>query len=79
MFAFVTGLLNALVAIPKIADQVEKVVTAVIAWWVGRSTDSNIRGLSDALAMTLRSKTRLDRINAAKEWREALSKPRTSI
>lgn len=77
--AFIPKLLEALVAIPKIAGLVEKYVGAVVLWYVSRQKSETLGLIADAAAYAARAQTREDRLNAAQKWQNALSRPRTTL
>jgi PIN domain nuclease of toxin-antitoxin system len=74
--AFVTSLLNALAAIPKIVGYVEQFAAAVTDWYVKRQTAQTLSMIADAAALGARAKTQKDRLDADKAWKAALSRDR---
>lgn len=76
--AFVTSLLNALAAIPTIAGYVDRVIQAIITWYVARQNQAALAAIADAAAMAARASTDEERYAAAQAWHDALSKPRVS-
>lgn len=76
MFGWVIPLLNAIAAVPKIVGYVESFAAAVVSWYIGRQTTATLKAISDAAAFSARAKTQEERFNAAKLWRDALSRPR---
>ena len=74
--ALVTGLLNALAALPAIAGYVERFCSAVVAWWVARQKAEVLASIADAAAFAARANTQEERYAAAAKWQVALSKPR---
>lgn len=75
---WVIPLLNAIVAVPKIAGYVESFAAAVVNWYIGRQTTATLKAIADAAAFSARAKTKEDRFHAAQLWRDALSRPRIS-
>lgn len=78
MLAFIPKMLEALVAIPKIAGLVEKYVGAVVLWYVSRQKAETLGKFADAAAYASRATTQEERYNAAQKWQDALSRPRIS-
>lgn len=76
--AFVTAILNALIAIPKIGDMVSSIVDAIVTWWASRQTGETLVAIADAAALSARAQTDADRYAAAEAWQKALSRPRVS-
>lgn len=74
----ITLILNALVAIPKIASYVESFATGVITWYVQRQNNQTLSMISDAAALAARAQTDGDRYAAAQAWQNALTRPRVS-
>ncbi|MBK9496890.1 MAG: hypothetical protein IPO08_20920 [Xanthomonadales bacterium] len=74
--AFVTSLLNALAAIPKIVGYVEQFAAAVTDWWIKRQTTETLAMIADAAALGARAKTQKDRLDATKAWARALGRDR---
>lgn len=79
MIAAVGTILNALIAIPKIAGYVEQVVAAAMAWYVARQKAETLAQIADAAAFAARAQTDEDRYQAAEKWRSALSSPRVTL
>lgn len=75
----VLTILNALIAIPKIAGYVESAVQQIVLWYVQRQTAANLAAISDAAALSAHAQTDEDRYAAAKAWQDALSRPSVSI
>lgn len=71
-------ILNALVAIPKIAGYIEAFVSQLMTWWVQRQTNQTLADIADAAAIGARAKTDEDRMAAAQAWQKALSRSRIS-
>lgn len=76
MFAWVIPLLNAIAAVPKIAEYVERFAAAVVEWWIGRQQEKTLKAIADAAAFSARATTKELRYEAAARWRDALSRPR---
>lgn len=72
-------ILDALIAIPKIAGYVEQIVSAITAWYVGRQKAETLSKIADAAAFAARAQTDEERYQAAEKWRSALSRPRVSL
>lgn len=72
----VIAILNALVAIPKIADLVMQTVSAIVNWYVQKQTADTLAMIADAAAFSARAQTDDERYKAAEKWRTALSRPR---
>jgi hypothetical protein len=70
------AVLNALIAIPKIAGIVEQLCSAVSAWWISRQNEETYAKIIDAAALAARAKTQEERFIAADTWRAVLSRPR---
>lgn len=75
---WVVPLLNAIAAIPKIGEQLEKLVAKIVAWQMQRLTDAALSAIQDAAALQRRAKTKEDRYAVAQKWVDALSKPRAA-
>ena len=71
-------LLNALIAVPKLASLVESLCAQITAWYVARQTNETLSLIADAAALSANSKTDQDRLNASKAWQIALSRDRVS-
>lgn len=71
--AFVVALLNALVAIPKIAAYVEMVIDGIVQWQIQRKKAETLAALSDAIALVARAKSQEERYAAAKKLQEAMA------
>lgn len=69
----IVTILNALIAIPKIAGYVESAVQQIVLWYVQRQTAANLAAISDAAALAAKAQTDEDRYAAAKSWQDALS------
>ncbi len=74
----IIAILDALVAIPKIADMVMGAVSAVVGWWVTKQTNDTLSAISHAAALAARAQTDEQRYEAAAAWQKALSRPRIS-
>ena len=72
----IVTILNALIAIPKIADLVMSAVSQIVSWYVQKQTSDTLAAISDAAAFAARAQTDDDRMQAAQKWRDALSNPR---
>jgi Flp pilus assembly protein TadG len=72
----VIALLDALIAIPKIAALVEQLCATISFWWLSRQKAANLSAIVDAAAMTARAQTHEERNKALDAWRAALSRPR---
>jgi hypothetical protein len=72
----VIAILNALVAIPKIADLVMQTVSAIVGWYIQKQTSDTLAAIADAAAFAARAQTDEQRYQAAEKWRTALSRPR---
>jgi hypothetical protein len=77
--ALIVLILNALVAIPKIAGAVESAVSQVVLWYVARQQAQVLAAIADAAAMSARASTDQERYDAASRWKAALSLPRTTV
>lgn len=71
-------ILDALIAIPKIAGFVQTTVTAIVAWYVEKQTAATLSAIADAAAFAARAQSDDDRYKAAELWAKALSRPRTT-
>jgi len=74
--SFIVSLLNALVAIPKIAGYVEAFASWVATWYVNRLKQEQLTKIIDAASLAARAETQEERYVAAEAWRTALSAPR---
>lgn len=74
--AFIGQLLNALIAIPKIADIVMAIAEAVTTWYISKANEETNKYILDAAALSARAKTQEDRSKALDAWRLALSRTR---
>lgn len=72
------AILNALVAIPKIAGYVEQAAAAITLWYVGRQQAQTLSQIADAAALAAKAETDADRYKAADAWASALKRPRVS-
>jgi hypothetical protein len=72
----ITAILDVLIAIPAIAGFVERAVSAVVAWFLGRAKQDVLASLANAAARSARAETFEQRIEGARLWRDALSKSR---
>lgn len=75
----VITILNALIAIPKIAGYVESAVQQIVLWYVQRQTAANLSAIADAAALSAHAKTEEDRYAAALSWQKALSRPSVTV
>lgn len=75
----ILAILNALVAIPKIAGYVEQAVGQIVLWYVQRANNQTLSAIADASALASRAKSDEERYAAAQKWQEALSRPRVSL
>lgn len=78
MIAAIGKLLDALVAIPKIAGYIESLVAAITFWYVNRQNGKALAAIADAAAFAGRAKTQEDRYAALDKWRAALQLPRVT-
>lgn len=74
---FIT-ILNALIAIPKIAGYVEEAAQEIVLWYVGRQQAATLSAIADAAALASRATTDEERYAAAQAWQTALSRPAIS-
>lgn len=77
--AVVLAVLNALAAIPKIAEYVDRAVSAAMGWYVARQQAETLAEIADAAAFAARAVSQEDRYEAALKWTRALSRPRRSV
>lgn len=70
----VTGILGAIIALPKIGAMVNDWLAAITAWYVTTVNEKNAQAISDAASFAARAKTKEDRIEAASKWQTALSR-----
>lgn len=75
----ITTILNALIAIPKIAGYVQSAVQTIVLWYVQRQNNQTLQSIADAAALSARAQTDGDRYAAAQAWQTALTKPRVSV
>ena len=78
MIAFITGLFNALAAIPALINAVESFASAVTLWYCQRATNATLQAIANAAALAAHAQTDADRYAAAQAWQTALSKPRVT-
>lgn len=76
---WLSQLLDALVAIPKIGDMVSAAVTFIVQWWANKQTAETMAKVADAAALSARAKTQEERYAALEMWRSALSRPRITV
>jgi len=69
----VLAILNALVAIPKIAGYVQTFASAVVSWYVSRQTQETLSAIADAAALAANAKTDDEKFAAAQKWQTALA------
>ncbi len=67
---------QALIAIPKIGQQIEDGIRVLVSWYIANQNAETGAKLMDALAFGLKAQTKEDRLEAAKRWQDALSRPR---
>lgn len=72
----IIAILNALIAIPKIASLVMTAVSDIVAWYVQKQTSDTLAAIADAAAFAAKAQTDDDRYQAAQKWRDALSRDR---
>jgi len=78
VLAIVSGILNVLITIPKIADMVSNIVTAIVTWWVNRQNTNTMILIADAAALGARAQNDDERYASAALWQKALSQPKVS-
>jgi hypothetical protein len=76
--ATITLILNALVAIPKIAGYVETFAAAIVSWYVNRQTTETLAAIANAADLAATATTQDQRYAAAQAWQTALQRPRVS-
>lgn len=74
--AWIGKLLEALIAVPKLASYIEAAVKEIVLWYVQRETAETHQMIADAAATAARAQTQEERFHAAELWRRALSRPR---
>lgn len=74
----VIKILEALIALPKIADKVLKIIDEIVIWYIGRQNAETAAKIADAAALGARAKTQEERYAASERWRQALSRKSTS-
>lgn len=74
----ITTILDALIAIPKIAGYVETAVSAIVLWYCQRATNQTLSAIADAAALAAKASTDAERYAAAQAWQKALSSPRVT-
>lgn len=72
------AIMNALVAIPKIAGYVEDFAAAITSWYVQRQKSQTLSMIADAAALAARAQTDEERYKATDAWHAALTRPRVS-
>lgn len=72
----IIAVLNALIAIPRIAGLVQMVVQTIVSWYMQKQTSEALSAIADAAALGARAQTDADRYAAALAWKTALSKSR---
>jgi hypothetical protein len=75
----VLAILNALVAIPKIAGYIEDLAAAITSWWVARQTSQTLAAIANAADLAASATTQEQRYAAAQAWQTALSRPRVTV
>lgn len=78
MTAFLLALLNALSAIPKIAEYLNQAVQTIMSWWISRQEKQVLSSISDAAAYAAHAQTDEERYEAASRWQRAFALGRTS-
>lgn len=71
-------LLNAIVAVPKIGQQIQGIIALVVLWYVQKSEKETLTKIADAAAYAARATNQEERLAAAQKWKEALSRDRIS-
>jgi hypothetical protein len=74
----VLTILNALIAIPKIAGYIEAFAAAVTNWYVQRQTSQTLAAIANAADLAASAQTQEQRYAAAQAWETALSRPRVT-
>ena len=74
----VLAILNALVAIPKIAGYIEDLAAAITSWYVQRQTTQTLAAIANAADLAASAQTQEQRYAAAQAWEAALSRPRVT-
>lgn len=74
MIATVIKILEAMIALPKIGEQIRELIGAVSAWFMSIQDEANAKKIADAAAFALRAKTEEERYAASQKWRDALSR-----
>lgn len=77
VFGFITGLLNAIAAIPKIGEIFERWVGYAVAWWMTRQTNVTAQMTLDAMSAQLHATNVDERVVANGMWRAAVSRKRS--
>lgn len=72
----IISIIKALIALPKIGEQVERVIREIVSWYISNQQTETYKLLIDAAALSGRAKTHEDRLKALGVWRNALSRPR---
>lgn len=73
---FVVSLLNALVAIPKIADLVMSIVETISNWYIAKADVETNKLILDAASLAVKAHNKEDRDKALDAWKIALSRTR---
>lgn len=69
-------ILDFLVSIPAMVKTIDKWASQIASWWISRQNKETFKKISEAAANADEAKTKEDRINAVKKWKEVLSRPR---
>jgi len=69
------SIVEALIALPKIGEQINALLSKLLAWYISRLNNQNKEAITDALHFNLKAESKEDRIKAAKMWQDALSNP----
>jgi hypothetical protein len=69
-------ILEALIALPKIGEQVEKALISLTAWYEAKTKAEASQAIGNAELAAKAAKTQADRLAAAQKWQEALAKKR---
>ena len=74
----IIAILEALIAIPKIAGIVQGMISQVVYWWILKQKTDVLAAIADAAAMTAMAESDEDRFQAAATWQAVLKKSRAS-
>lgn len=67
-------ILAAIIALPKIGNQVNAWMAQIFAWYVTQQNEENAHAICDAASFALRAKSQEERYEASEKWVQAFSR-----